>query len=75
MKIYYFELDPETGIYKAGWKAVNGKRITSCIWAQDGRSYVRQGAMRYWFSKEQENALTAFIYSKGYSVEFWEGIA
>ena len=27
MKIYFFELDPETGIYKAGCTDENGKRF------------------------------------------------
>jgi len=81
MKIYFFELDPETGIYKAGCKDENGKRFVACIWATGGRSYVSTGSCRtgdhrvYWLSDAQENALTAFIYSKQYSYEILEGIA
>lgn len=80
MKIFYFELDPETGIYKAGCKA-DGKRFVSSVWATGGRSYVRTGNRRddnlriHWLSQAQEEALTAFIGSNKYSVEFMEGIA
>ena len=80
MKIYYFTLDPETGIYKAGCKA-DGKRFVACIWATGGRSYVSTGSRRtgdhrvFWFSQEQATALSDFIRSKAYSIEFEEGIA
>ena len=81
MKIYFFELDPETGIYKAGCKDENGKRFVSSVWATGGRSYVKTGSRRddnlriYWLSQAQDEALTAFIRSKVYSVEYQEGIA
>lgn len=79
MKIYFFELDPETGIYKAGCKA-DGKRFTACVWATGGRSYVRTGNRRddnlriHWFSQEQEEALATFVRSEAYSIEYKEGI-
>lgn len=73
MKIYFFDLDPETRIYEAGWVDDDGKRLRSRIQAQDGRSYVSRGAVRHWFSDEQENALTTFIRSEEYTVEFWKG--
>lgn len=81
MKIYFFELDPETGIYKAGCKDENGKRFVACIWATGGRSYVSTGSRRtgdhrvYWLTQAQDNALTALIVSKEYLLEFQEGLA
>lgn len=81
MKIYYFELDPQTGIYKAGCKDESGKRFVSSVWATGGRSYVRTGSRRddnlriHWLTQPQEEALTAFIRSNKYSIEFQEGIA
>jgi len=81
MKIYFFELDPETGIYKAGCTDETGKRFTAAVWATGGRSYVSTGSRRtgdhrvYWLSQAQENALTAFIYSQRYSWEPREAIA
>ena len=80
MKIYFFEHDPETGIYKAGFKA-DGKRSVSSVWCTGGRSYVRTGNRRddnlriHWFTPSQDEALTAFIRSNEYSREFQEGIA
>lgn len=81
MTIHYFTLDPQTGIYSAGCKDENGKRFISSVWATGGKSYVKTGSRRnddlriYWLSKEQEAALTFFIRSGEYSVEFTEGIA
>lgn len=81
MTIHYFELDPETGIYKAGCKDESGKRFVSSVWATGGRSYVRTGSRRddtlriYWLTQEQDNALTAFMRSNRYSIEYKEGIA
>ena len=79
MKIYFFERDPETGIYKAGCKA-DGKRFVAIVWATGGRSYVRTGNRRddnlriHWLTPAQDEALTLFIASNSYSVEFPEGI-
>lgn len=81
MKIYFFELDPETGIYKAGCTDENGKRFTAAVWATGGRSYVSTGSRRtgdhriYWFSEAQSVALARFMNSGEYSREFAEGIA
>ena len=79
MKIYYFEFDPETGIYKAGCKA-DGKRFVACVWATGNRSYVSTGSRLdnnhrvHWFSQEQEEALATFVRSEAYSIEYKEGI-
>lgn len=81
MKIYFFELDPETGIYKAGCTDENGKRFTAAVWATGGRSYVSTGSRRtgdhrvYWLSDTQDAELARFMNSGRYSREFAEGIA
>ena len=81
MKIHFFELDPETGIYKAGCTDENGKRFSAAVWATGGRSYVSTGSRRtgdhrvFWLSEEQSRELARFMNSGEYSREFSEGIA
>ncbi len=80
MKIYFFELDSETKIFKAGCADENGKRFLSLVWSTRGRGYVRTGSRRdgtlriYWLTNAQEDAFAKFSHSGKYSEEYTEGI-
>lgn len=80
MKVFFFELDPETRIYKAGCTDETGKRFVSAVWATGGKSYVCTGSRRtdnlrvYWLSADQSFALARFMNSGKHSIEFPEGI-
>ena len=79
MKIWFFELDPETKAVRAGF-TYGGKRYTGLVWAQSGERYVLTGAKvtkdleRHNFTREQENALSAFLASPLYSIEFAQAV-
>lgn len=79
MKIYFFEIDPDTKFIRAGFTH-NGKRYIRLVQAQNGESYVVTGSnvtkdlVRHNFTKNQENRLSAFLYSPLYSIEFPEAV-
>lgn len=79
MKIYFFEIDPDTKAVRAGF-TYNGKRYTGLVYAQNGESYVVTDAKattdpeRHNFTQNQENHLSAFLCSPLYSIEFAEAI-
>ena len=75
MKIYYFECDPETGIYKAGCQ-IDGKRDVYCIWRQGHALYINTGFRQpCYFSIQQAMAFQAFAGSGQHSLEFSHPIA
>lgn len=76
MLIYFFEVDPETGFFKAGFRT-GSVRVVKLIRNQAGQSYVTTGSKRggdlkrHDFTPAQEAALDEFAKSGEYSREFF----
>lgn len=84
MIVFFFELDPETKIYKVGYIADNGsgkKRYISAVRKQGCTLYAVSGSrragdyVRYDFTPAQIAAFENFRNSREYEVEYWEGIS
>jgi hypothetical protein len=79
MKIYFFEVDPETKFIRVGFTH-NGKRYIGLVQSQCEENYVTTGSKvtndfeRHNFTEAQKNALSAFLTSSLYSIEYTQSI-
>lgn len=80
MKIYFFEIDPETKLIKAGI-TYRGKRHVCLVWSCGNCDYLHIGmkidntAETLFFSPDQSAAFTSFLASGACSIEYEGGIA